>query len=909
MLALKTRTQVALIILANPLPIHVVNLPDDEQVQPEPVPTLLGFTPAVLDIPNNNNGWIEEEPEEDPKMEEEEEEGEEEEEMDIGDKMDDPEIINPYEIKEGELPPPPADSDTSSDSESEVEAEDEDKDEAATVGTITRAPYSVQPLSGTTYVGSRSSRKVFAPGLIGKDVDILHRKVKSLAQQMFDMERRSETREHRELKQSVSTLEDQIRGLMLKDKEEKERLKKKLRVSQQEKEQIDQAFCHMIDWIRKQFGVEIPPCMGDGGQDRAPLVRKCSFSSFMKCNPTPFHGKEGAIELCRWFENSEMVFSISDCAKRNKVKFAAATLVLSGRRGTEDELRSLKVRDTSIAAYTQRFNELVLLCPEAVPTKKKKVKAYIKGLPENIKGESAYKGNKPLCNNCKKHHTSNCVITCHNCRRLGHYARDCRKKANTQSTSVCYGCGERGHTRNYCSNKNNPQGEKAHGRAYVIKEADKDQGLNVVMGAAPVTHAPYRLVPSEMKELAKQLQKLSKKGFIRPSSSPWGAPMLFVKKKDGSFRMCIDYRELNKLTVKNCYPLSRIDDLFDQLQGSSVYSKIDLRTDYHQLRIREEDIPITAFRTRYGHYEFRVMSFGLTNAPAVFMDLMNRVCKPYLDKLVIVFIDDILIYSKNKEEHEEHLKTLLELLKRKQLYVKFSKCDFWLESIQLLGHVIDSEGGFRSVLMQREKVIAYASRQLRTHEENYTTHDLELGAVVFALRLWRHYLYGMKYVVYTDHKSLQYILDKKELNMRQRRWIELLRDYDCEIRYHPGKANVICNAQYEALEKKNVEAKKLGRLIKPIFEIYPDGTRYHNKRIWLPKFGGLRDLMMHESHKSKYSIHSGSDKMYQDLKQLYWWPNMKADIATYVSKCLTCAKVKAEHQKPSSLLQQPEIPV
>ncbi|GJU28848.1 putative reverse transcriptase domain-containing protein [Tanacetum coccineum] len=190
--------------------------------------------------------------------------------------------------------------------------------------------------------------------------------------------------------------------------------------------------------------------------------------------------------------------------------------------------------------------------------------------------------------------------------------------------------------------------------------------IDLVPGAAPVARAPYRLAPSEMKELSEQLKELSDKGFIRPSSSPWGAPVLFVKKKDGSFRMCIDYRELNKLTVKNRYPLPRIDDLFDQLQGSSVYSKIDLRSGYHQLRVREEDIPKTAFRTRYGHYEFQVMPFGLTNAPAVFMDLMNRVCKPYLDKFVIVFIDDILIYSKNKQEHEEHLKQILELLKKEE---------------------------------------------------------------------------------------------------------------------------------------------------------------------------------------------------------------------------------------------------
>ncbi|GJY49095.1 putative reverse transcriptase domain-containing protein [Tanacetum coccineum] len=216
--------------------------------------------------------------------------------------------------------------------------------------------------------------------------------------------------------------------------------------------------------------------------------------------------------------------------------------------------------------------------------------------------------------------------------------------------------------------------------------------IDLVPGAAPMARAPYRLAPSELQELSTQLQELSDKGFIRPSSLPWRAPILFVKNKDGSFRMCIDYRELNKLTVKNQYPLPRINDLFDQLQGSRVYSKIDLRSSSHQPRVREEDIPKTAFRTRYGHYEFQVMPFGLTNAPTIFMDLMNRVCKPYLDKFVIVFIGDILIYSKSEEEHAEHLKLILELLKKKELYAKFSKCEFWLSKVQFLGHVIDSEG-------------------------------------------------------------------------------------------------------------------------------------------------------------------------------------------------------------------------
>ncbi|KAD3640129.1 hypothetical protein E3N88_29352 [Mikania micrantha] len=216
--------------------------------------------------------------------------------------------------------------------------------------------------------------------------------------------------------------------------------------------------------------------------------------------------------------------------------------------------------------------------------------------------------------------------------------------------------------------------------------------IDLVPRANPVAKSPYRLAPSEMQELSSQLQELLDKGFIRPSFSPWGAPVLFVKNKDGSFRMCIDYRELNKLTIKNKYPLPRIDDLFDQLQGATCFSKIDLRSGYHQLRVNDEDIPKTTFSTRYGHYEFVVMPFGLTNAPAVFMDLMNRVCRPYLDQFVIVFIDDILIYSKSEQEHEDHLRKVLELERAEQLYAKFSKCEFWLKEVHFLGHVINKDG-------------------------------------------------------------------------------------------------------------------------------------------------------------------------------------------------------------------------
>ncbi|GJT04890.1 putative reverse transcriptase domain-containing protein [Tanacetum coccineum] len=243
------------------------------------------------------------------------------------------------------------------------------------------------------------------------------------------------------------------------------------------------------------------------------------------------------------------------------------------------------------------------------------------------------------------------------------------------------------------------------------------------------------------------------------------------------------------------------------------------------------------------------------------MDLMNRVCKPYLDKFVIVFIDYILIYSRSKEEHEEHLKLILELLKKEELYAKFSKCEFWLPKVQFLGHMIDSQG-LGAVLIQKEKVIAYASRQLKVQDQNYTTHNLELVDVVFALKIWRHYLYGTKCTVCTDHKSLQHILHQKEMNMRQRRWLELPSDYD-----------------FEAMKEENVKEENLCGIDKE-FEIRLDGTLCIRSWSWLLHFKDLRDLIVHESHKSKYSIHPRSDKMYHDLKQLYWWPNMNADIVS-----------------------------
>ncbi|KAA3465929.1 Retrotransposon protein [Gossypium australe] len=217
-------------------------------------------------------------------------------------------------------------------------------------------------------------------------------------------------------------------------------------------------------------------------------------------------------------------------------------------------------------------------------------------------------------------------------------------------------------------------------------------GIELVLRTTPISIAPYRMGPLELKELKVQLKELTDKVFARPSYSPWGAPVLFVKKEDGSMRLCIDYRQLNKVTVKNKYPLPMIDGLFDQLKGATVFSKTDLRFDYYQLRVKEQDVPKTAFRTRYDHYEFLVMSFGLTNAPAIFMDLMNRVFRSYLDKFVVVFIDDILIYSQDESDHAEHLRVILRTLRDTQLYAKFSKSEFWLREVGFLGHIMSGDG-------------------------------------------------------------------------------------------------------------------------------------------------------------------------------------------------------------------------
>ncbi|GAU43227.1 hypothetical protein TSUD_241170 [Trifolium subterraneum] len=536
-------------------------------------------------------------------------------------------------------------------------------------------------------------------------------------------------------------------------------------------------------------------------------------------------------------------------------------------------------------------------------------------------------------------------------------------------------------------------------------EREVEFSIDLVPGTSPISMAPYRMSASELNELKKELEKLLEKKFIRPSVSPWGAPVLLVKKKEGSMRLCIDYRQLNKATIKNKYPLPRIDDLMDQLVGACVFSKIDLRSGYHQIRVKTEDVPKTAFRTRYGHYEYIVMPFGVTNAPGVFMEYMNMIFHSFLDKFVVVFIDDILVYSKSEEKHKEHLGIVLQVLKEKKLYAKLSKCEFWLKEVSFLGHVISSGGiavdpakvdavmkwgthesvseirsflglagyyrrfiegfskmalpltlltrkdqafvwdekceksfqelkkklttapvlilpdakesfvvycdasklGLGGVLMQKGKVVAYASRQLKVHERNYPTHDLELAAVVFALKVWRHYLYGSRFEVFSDHKSLKYLFDQKELNMRQRRWLEFMKDYDFELSYHPGKANVVADAlSRKSLHMSSLMAKELElieefrdlslirecqkedeKLMKRVtlviegqendFKIDENEVMRFRGRVCVPDVPELKKMIFDEGHKSGLSIHPG-------------------------------LKSKIEHQKPSGLLQPLFIP-
>nr|GEV30648.1 putative reverse transcriptase domain-containing protein [Tanacetum cinerariifolium] len=563
--------------------------------------------------------------------------------------------------------------------------------------------------------------------------------------------------------------------------------------------------------------------------------------------------------LSRWIEKVEQVFEISKCVEEDKVMFAASTfegrtltwwngnvhtlgLVNANRiprnkfksmmtteycpatefQRMKEELWTLTLKGDDSEAYNNHFHELTLMCPELHQQQNRRqeiARAYVAAPVEN----KGYARNLPRYNRCNLHHNITCPPKCQKCLRVGHEEKDCKAMppsaalynhcfkidllpTRLESFDVIVGMDWLSYHRGVIVFYEKivciplPNGE-------ILEFKDDLSGLppareiqfciDLIPGALPVVKLPYQLAPLKMLELSNQLKELQEKGFF--------SQVIHHE----------EHLELNKLTIKNHYPLPRIDDLLDELQGACCFSKIDLHSGYHQLRVQEEDILKTTFRTRYRHFEFTVMPFGLTNVPALFMDLMNRVCNSYLDKFIIVFIDNILIYSKSEEEHEVHLKTL-DLLKKENLYAKFSKCEFWLKDVQFFGHVVNQDGIHvdpsnvelvknwktpelptkirrrkrRSLLYferevvqcsDRGKVIAYASRQLKIHEKNYTTHDLKLGAV-------------------------------KELNMRQRQWIKLLNDYECEIKYHPGKANVLADAlsRKERLKPRRVRDMSMG---------------------------------------------------------------------------------------------------
>lgn len=561
-------------------------------------------------------------------------------------------------------------------------------------------------------------------------------------------------------------------------------------------------------------------------------------------------------------------------------------------------------------------------------------------------------------------------------------------------------------------------------------ERSVEMTINLETDAKPKMGPIYKLSRLELQEMQKQIEEALSQGFIRPSISPWGSPVLFTPKKDGGLRMCIDYRALNKKTIKNQVPLPRIDEVWDQVGGAKYFSCIDLRSGYHQIRLRNEDVEKTAFRTRYGQFEYLVTPFGLTGAPGCFQTLMNNIFRPYLDKFVLVYLDDILIYSKTKEEHINHLRTILDILRENELYGKVSKCEFLKRQIEYLGHIISDKGiqvnpkkiesvkkwepptnvtqvqsflglcnyyrrfvkdfakiatpltnltkkdvaftwgaieqnsfealkdtltkapvlrcadpnlpyeltadasqtGVGAVLTQTDKdecrPVAYASRKLIPAEQNYSTHERELLAIIYALQTWRPYLHGAKFRIKTDHHPLKYLDTQKTLSRRQARWVEFMQEFDYDVDYIKGKSNVVADAlsrQYtEVYHKSSNVIKQLMNftLVKVSEEILDNleeeykkdshfGEVYKNpkepyqkigKRIYLENKlcipnGDTRKIIMHDSHESLLGAHRGLKKTLSQVKRLYFWPDMKKELYEYVKTCQNCQEAKSSNQK------------
>ena len=564
-----------------------------------------------------------------------------------------------------------------------------------------------------------------------------------------------------------------------------------------------------------------------------------------------------------------------------------------------------------------------------------------------------------------------------------------------------------------------------------------DHRIELVPGAVPPSRPTFRLSDFELGELKKQLEELVKAGFIQPSKSPFGAPILFVKKKDGTMRMCIDYRALNNVTIKNSYPLPRVDELFDRLKGARYFSKIDLRSGYHQIRIAAEDIPKTAFRTRYGHFEFLVLPFGLTNAPGTFMHLMHETFREYLDDFVLVFLDDILIFSKTLEEHTRHVEKVLQTLAKAKLFAKESKCDFFKTEVEFLGHHVGRDGvrmmedkvqavadwpvprnvrdvcaflgtagyyrkfikdfsriaapiadltkesvkfewtsshqhafvtlktamqsapvlalpdptlpfvvhtdasGFAigAVLMQDQgkglQPIAFLSKKMLPAETRYPVHEQELLAIIHALSSWRHYLYGAKFKVMTDHHSLRYFKTQPLLSGRQSRWKDVIANFDFDIEYIKGELNPVADGlsrrsdhsselfavslvassteladdiKRAALADSTYQAALTARRSPDDPVRVTDGLLVRDDRVCVPSDLALQTRIMRECHDSPLGGHLGKQKTIEQIKRRFYWPGMDALIEKYVTSCDPCQRNKPSQQSPIGLMQPLPIP-
>nr|GEW48908.1 putative reverse transcriptase domain-containing protein [Tanacetum cinerariifolium] len=710
------------------------------------------------------------------------------------------------------------------------------------------------------------------------------------------------------------------------------------------------------------------------------VTRECTYPDFMKCKPLNFKGREGVVELTQcaltWWNSyvmtvgPDVAYTMTwvDLKKKMTDKYCPRGEI----KKLESELWNLRESDKIeryVGCLPDVIHESVVASrPKTMQENKRQntSRAYTAGSGE----KRPYGGSKPLCPKCNYHHDGPCAPKCHKCNKVGHFARDCKSTSNVNTA-------------------NNQRGGNATALAkvYVVGHAGTNPYSNVVTGAFLLNNRYASILFDTGADRSFVSTAFSSQIAITPTTLDQYYDVKLADMRIIGLNSILRGCTLNFLN----HPFN-IDLMPVELGSFDAIIGMDSLEKYHAVIICAKKIVRIPWGNEilivYGDgsdqgnetrlniilcakmqkptegairkwlYKTQFLTLGSTGY-AIWLDERNggihgsheSSVQANLDEFVIVFIDDILIYSKNKKEHEEHLKAHLELLKKEELYAKFSKCEFWIPKVQFLGHVIDSQG-IHVDLTKIESIKDWASPKTPTKIHQF----LGLAGYYRSAPILAIPEGSEDFVVYCDashkgldHKSLQHILDQKELNMRQRHWLELLSDYDCEIRYHPGKENVVAdalsrkeqikpirvralvmtirlelpkqilNAQTEARKPENIKnedvrgmlvenSKDPEKLKTEKLEPRANGTLCLNDRSWLPCYGDLRTVIIHESHKSKYSIHLGSDKMYQDMKRLYWWPNMKADIATYVIKCLTCAKVKAKHQRPSGVLVQPKIP-